>query len=451
MKKRWLCLVICVFFVCTAGICFTFDVLPCFALAWVGEQQIEKPVDEKLEFEFGQKSFVYKLKPNIKTSQIFSINQKLNQYNRFGTKQQRICLLNRMLDLGVEQGVAVNYLFPNLEMMVEKMAKNIYIKPQNATISTNSNSEKVFYISQQKTGLKLNKTQLYAQIVENYLNDKPLIFTLPIEQLLPTVFAENLARHTHLRGDFSTNIASSSADRKHNIKNALATLNMLEIKPGEVFSFNKVIGKRTEQNGYRPAKIIVNNEFVDGLGGGVCQVSSTLYNTALLAGLKIMEANKHSRQVGYVKYGFDAMVNFGSSDLKFENNTATKIVIITNFSQSKIRIRIFGEDLGSVQYKLTNQIVSVTEPEQEEKQDTTGEYADKVVFKDQSFVLKKGTRGMEVKSFRQKYIDGVLVDTELLRFDKYKSINSVVVYGAKDRPLEQLIGLNLQTMHCVKC
>lgn len=441
MKKHWLCFVACVFFVCAALVCITFfNSPPCFAVLNTGTHEVEKQIDEKIEFEFGQKTFVYNLKPNIKTSQIFSINYKLNQYNRFGTKQQRAGLLKHMLDLGFEKGVAVNYIFPNLENLVKKMAKNIYIKPQNATISTNPNSEKVFYISPQKIGLQLNKTQLYAQIVHNYLNNRPLIFTLPTKQILPTLFAENLAKHTHLRGDFSTSIASSSADRKHNIKNALNTLNMLEIQPGEVFSFNKAIGKRTEQNGYRPAKIIVNNQFVDGLGGGVCQVSSTLYNTALLAGLNIKEANKHSRQVGYVKYGFDAMVNFGSSDLKFENNTGTKLVIVTNFNQSKIRIRIFGENLGRVKYKLINQIVSVTEPGQEEKQDTAGEYADKVMFKDQSFVLKKGIRGMEVKSFRQKYVDDLLVDTEFLRFDKFKPIDSVVVYGTKDRPLEQLIG-----------
>ena len=412
----------------------------------VGWQQSNKQMmceNEKIEFEFGQKSFIYSLKSNIKKSDIFSIDYKLNQYNRFGTKQQRVLLLSHMLSVGIDQQIAVNYIFPNLKNMVDKIAKNIYIKPQNATISTNTNSEKVFYITKEKLGHELNKAELYSKIVKAYLNDLPLVFSLPTNRLNPTVFAENLAKYTHLRGDFSTYIASSSADRKHNIKNALNTLNMREIQAGEVFSFNKTIGRRTEENGYRSAKIIVNNEVVDGLGGGVCQVSSTLYNTALLSGLEIVEANKHSRQVAYVKYGFDAMVNFGSSDLKFENNTGGKIVLVTNFNQNRIRIRIFGEDLGQVKYKLVNEIVSVTEPEQEEKQDTAGEYMDRVIYKDQSFVLKKGTRGMEIKSYREKYVNGLLVNTELLRFDKFKPTNAVVVYGTKDRPLEQILGINL--------
>ena len=93
----------------------------------------------------------------------------------------------------------------------------------------------------------------------------------------------------------------------------------------------------------------------DGVGGGVCQVSSTLYNCALLSGLEIIEANKHSKQVSYVDYGFDAMVNFGSSDLKFKNNTNEKIIIVTNCSNSNLRIRIYGETLSNVKYKLKNE------------------------------------------------------------------------------------------------
>ena len=326
MKKPLICAVVCVFFV----FIFNMGCLSTFLCNKISFAAQTGCVNEKIEFAFNQKSFVYELKPNIKSSNIFSINYEINKYNRFETKPQRVVLLKQMLNAGFDSEIALNYIFPNLNKLVQSAEKNIQQKPKDANMTVNTNSEKVFYISAEKSGQKVDKIKLYNQIAKAYLNNTPLKFSLPTIVLKPTILASNFQKYTNLRSDFSTNISSSSADRKHNIKNALTSLNMREILPGEIFSFNKIIGRRTEANGYRPAKIIVNNEFVDGLGGGVCQVSSTLYNTALLAGLKIVEANKHSKQVGYVKYGFDAMVNFGSSDLKFENTTGEKLTIVTN-------------------------------------------------------------------------------------------------------------------------
>lgn len=475
MKKHLLFAFLCAFFVMLGcGICALSQ--PCFALINVGQthNQVLEGIDstnlsnaaltninqtttdfvapqkqkteqskakkaetlnEKIEFVFGQKNFVYALQPNIKTSNIFCDNYQLNRYNRFESKQTRTKLLKQMLSAGFDSEVALNYIFPNLKQLVDVAQKNIFKSPQNANLSINTNSEKVFYITREKSGLKLDKTKLYNTIAKAYLNNLPLKFDLPTIVLSPTTYAQDYSKFANLRGDFCTNIASSSADRKHNIKNALNSLNLQEIMPGEVFSFNKIVGRRTQANGYRPAKIIVNNEFVDGLGGGVCQVSSTLYNSALLAGLKIVEANKHSKQVGYVKYGFDAMVNFGSSDLKFENTTGQKITIVANYFTNKIRIRIFGEDLKNIEYRLENEIVSVTEPNEEIKQDKSGEYADKVQFEDESFVLKKGSRGMEVKSYRAKYQNGQLIDKQLLRYDKYKPQNTIIIVGTKQHTL----------------
>jgi len=256
---------------------------------------------------------------------------------------------------------------------------------------------------------------------------------VPTTRIEPEILAKDYAVFTNLRADFSTSISTSSLDRKHNIKNAMNALNKVEIYPNQVFSFNKIVGERTENNGYRNAKIIVNNEFVEGVGGGVCQVSSTLYNSALLAGLEVLEANKHSVQVGYVKFGFDAMVNFGSSDLKFRNNTSEKITIITSMNNEKIRIRIFGEDMKNVKYKLKNEILNVVEPIEEQIVDEKGEYVDKVIFNDESFILKKQIKGMDVKSYREKYIGDNLVSSELLRTDKFKVKNGVRVFGAKER------------------
>ncbi len=391
--------------------------------------------NENIEFTYQNKVFTYQLQSNLKQSNVFDVDYEINKHNRFGSKEDRIKLLNHMLKLGFDKGVALEYIFPNLTKKITSISKNIYIKPQNADLKINANSNLVFNIKDEIYGVEVDRATLIDNICNNYINKKEMVFHIPTKKLNPNITKDYFKKFTNLRADFSTDISSSSKDRKHNIKNALSALNKVEILPNQIFSFNKIVGRRTAENGYRQAKIIVNDEFVDGVGGGVCQVSSTLYNAALLSGLEILEANKHSKQVGYVKYGFDAMVNFGSSDLKFRNNTNEKLTIITNYSNSNARIRIFGESLENVSYKLKNEVLNITYPNEETIVDEYEKYLDKVTYEDEFFYLQKGNTGMDIKSFREKYIDGNLVETELLRFDKFKVKNAIKVYGNKKRPV----------------
>ena len=386
--------------------------------------------NEILTFHLGNKVFTYSLEENLKHSSVFETNYEINKYNRFGSKEERISLLKHMLELGFDKSIALDYLFPNLSNKITSISKNVFVAPQNAKLNINSNSEKVFNISPEVIGKQLDKNKLMNNICFNFIHKKEMNFSLPIKTINPTLTKEYYDKFTNLRADFATNISSSSPDRKHNIKTALMSLNKIEILPNQIFSFNKTIGRRTADNGYRQAKIIINNEFVDGLGGGVCQVSSTLYNCALLAGLEIVEANKHSKQVSYVQQGFDAMVNFGSSDLKFRNNTTEKITIITNFSQKMSRIRMYGEKMCNTQFKLTNEVFNIIEPIEEVLIDEKQEYKDKILFNDEYFFLKTANKGMEIKSYREKYVNNTLISKELLRHDKYKVQNAVKIYGA---------------------
>ena len=416
MKKTLCVALICVIFILSVNI-----------------QSVFAFNNETIEFVFNNRIFEYCLETNIKKGALFDEDFKINQYNRFSSYKERKELLIKMNKLGFEKSVALNYIFPNLNSTVARLEKTINSNATNAELKTNSHSEKVFKVIPEKFGLKVDKQELFNRIFNKYVSNETLIVNVPTIKVNPTVFKSDFEKFINLRADFSTDISSSSTDRKHNIKNAMKALNFVEIFPNQVFSFNKIVGRRTEQNGYRNAKIIVNNEFVDGVGGGVCQVSSTLYNAALLAGLEILEANKHSKQVAYVKYGFDAMVNFGSSDLKIKNNTQQKIIIITNTSSSVARIRLFGESLNGVNYKLKNEIFNVEEPAEEIMQDVEKKHTDKVVYNDEWFYLKKQSKGMEIKSFREKYVNGELVSSELLRHDKFKVQNGVKVYGTEQR------------------
>lgn len=392
---------------------------------------------EHIEFNFNGRVFDYYLENNIKTSSIFSNNYEINKYNRFAGKEERIKLLKKMDSLGFDKTISLEYLFPNLMETINSIEKNIHIAPRDAKLKINSNTNKVFHIEKEVIGISVNKSKLINDIFTNFINNKDMRINVSIKQLIPTLTQQDFQKFSNLRADFSTNISTSTPDRKHNIKNALMSLNKIEILPNQVFSFNNTVGRRTAENGYRSAKIIVNNEFVDGLGGGVCQVSSTLYNTALLAGLEIIEANKHSKQVSYVNHGFDAMVNFGSSDLKFRNNTNEKITIITNYSQSTVRIRIFGESLNKTEYKLKNEIINIVQPQEIILIDEKEEHLDKVIYNDECFYLKKANKGMEIKSYREKYENGNFVSCELLRHDKFKVQDAIKIYGSKPRNEEK--------------
>jgi len=394
--------------------------------------------NETLEFYYKNRIFTYTLSNNILKSNIFTDKIRINNSQRFKNKNERKILLNKLLELNFDNKIIMEYMFPNLTNLINRIEKNINVKEANAKLKTNSNQENPFKIYPEKKGIKVNTDLLIKNIFEKFLSDSPLIFQIPTIDILPQIHSSELKKFTNLRGDFSTNISSSSKERKHNIKNAINSLNLTEIYPNQEFSFNKTVGRRTKENGYKEAKIIVNNEFIEGFGGGVCQVSSTLYNTALLSGLKITEANKHSKQVSYVKYGFDAMVNYGSSDLKFINNTNEKIIIIANYNSNKIRIRIFGEDLKGTSFKLTNEIVSKTEAKIIETYDHNQEYLDKVTYDDESFILKTPSNGMEVKSYLEIYNHGVLQQIKLLRFDKFNVQDGIRIHGIKKRAEEEI-------------
>ena len=133
----------------------------------------------------------------------------------------------------------------------------------------------------------------------------------------PQVTKQDLVNLTILRSEFTTYYPYSTPDRKLNIKLCASKINGTTLKSGEEFSFNNKVGKRTEENGFKLAKIIFNGSFIDGIGGGVCQVSTTLYNCALLSGLKITEHHSHSLAVSYIEPSFDAMVSGDYADLNF--------------------------------------------------------------------------------------------------------------------------------------
>ena len=141
--------------------------------------------------------------------------------------------------------------------------------------------------------------------------------------------------------------ASLTTDYNEKIKNrtinlqiAAKTINGVILQPGETFSFNEAIGKTTRAKGYRSAKIFVRGKEEEGMGGGICQVSSTLYNAADFGGMEIVERHPHSKKVGYVKEGRDAATSYGGVDLKFKNVLPHPVKIVATATGGKLTVAL---------------------------------------------------------------------------------------------------------------
>jgi vancomycin resistance protein YoaR len=139
---------------------------------------------------------------------------------------------------------------------------------------------------------------------------------------------------------YTTTLYNKEENRVHNIETAAEKLNKTIVRPGEVFSFNETIGERTKDRGFKKASIIVDGEKKTGTGGGVCQISSTLYNAALLADMKILERHEHSRKVPYVPEGKDAAVVYGSKDFKFKNTKDYPVEILITVTDDEVQITL---------------------------------------------------------------------------------------------------------------
>ncbi|MDR7314752.1 VanW family protein [Brevibacillus nitrificans] len=210
----------------------------------------------------------------------------------------------------------------HLRMTMERLGKVVYVEPINATISESG------AVVPDKKGRKLNETDFLQQFYEYYYGTGSGTLKATYQEIYPKV---DQALITQVRkkviGQYTTYFNSGNRNRSHNIALASQAINNTVVLPGEIFSFNKVVGKRTKAKGYLQAPVIVRGELSEGIGGGICQVSSTLFNAVDKAGLQIVQRYSHSRNVAYVRPGRDATVSWYGPDFVFQNKYAYPVLI----------------------------------------------------------------------------------------------------------------------------
>ena len=222
---------------------------------------------------------------------------------------------------------------------------------------------------------------------------------------------------------FSTNYDMSNKDRTTNLELAAEKINGTILSPGEEFSYNTTVGARTISNGYKEAKIYSNGKVVDGIGGGICQISSTLYNAAMFANLNITTRYNHQFLTSYVAPGRDATVVYGVKDLKFINNRSYPIKIEMKISNGIVYCSFYGiKENTEYDVSFDTQTVSVTEPEVKYEYDNSLSHAEQKI-------KQSGAQGMTVNVYKVTKLDGTIISKELISQDIYNTLEKIVVKG----------------------
>lgn len=197
-----------------------------------------------------------------------------------------------------------------------------------------------------RDGFRANLRQLLSDVSDS-LNGGFEDVTVCYFPISCRVSSRQVRYNTRLLSTFTTRYDQSNEARSHNICLAAEKINGTVLRNAEEFSFNRTVGERTALRGFRKAKIIERGEFVEGIGGGVCQASTTLFNAALLSGCEIREVHAHSLAVGYVPPSFDAMVSGSVFDLKFVNRTGYPLYIRARWGEGSVSFDIYGRGDGA--------------------------------------------------------------------------------------------------------
>lgn len=230
-----------------------------------------------------------------------------------------------------------------IEEIVKEYASKINTPPTNAKL----NATTWLVESEGKPGKKVNVEETVEKVLNAREGEK---IALVVQELQPEITSKHLIDNITLISYFSTPILDWNESRLNNIRLAIEKIDYKKINPGEEFSFNAVVGRRSEDNGYEMAPVIIkteNGEYEKGFdyGGGVCQLSSTLYNAVEQCGLRITERHIHTKDIGYIPRGSDATVSYGEADFKFVNNRKHPLMLRAFMQGGQIRVEIFENTL----------------------------------------------------------------------------------------------------------
>lgn len=298
---------------------------------------------------------------------------------------------------------------------IDKIHEEIYTEAKDAYYTKNP-----FTIYPEVNGIDFNveaaKEQLKEEKEEYIIK---LTITKPkitIDKIGSEAFPDQLAT-------FTTRYDVSDVDRTTNLQIACQKINGKIVLAGETFSYNKALGPRTAAAGYRNGKIYAGGEVVDGIGGGICQISSTLYNTVLMSNLEIVERRNHQFVTSYLPAGRDATVVYGMTDFKFKNTRKYPVRIVASARNGIATITMYGikEEKEYTFSFSTKTIASIPFATKYEEDETLALGTEKI--------KQKGANGLKTETYMTKMLNGKVISTTLLSRDTYDAMARIIQKG----------------------
>ena len=330
--------------------------------------------------------------------------------------------------------------FPDIVQYLDHTAPHFETTAFNGQIDFHPHANPRFTVHNQKPGRAIDRDRLYNDILSALKGNQYPVVKVSFRTVEPMPVDKILA-DIKQRSRFSTD-CTNNPDRENNIALALGKFNGLRVNPGEQVSFNQVVGQRSTATGFREAKIIVNGEYVDGVGGGVCQVSTTIFNAAVQAGLQITESHHHSLRSSYIPLGQDAMVS-GSADLRFINNTGAPIYFETKFQNHRLTVVIYGRDKGpNISYRLDTTVTKTLEPKDKWVEDLPAETIKDYQVHPEHYdkvLTKTGQMGHVVDTYIETYQGNKRLSRKLLRRNTYQATPNQYTLQKHETPPEPTI------------
>ncbi len=350
------------------------------------------------------------------------IEETVNQIMRYGYEDDAMTLVkNRVSALVTPVTFKPIYTVdePQATMYLSKFSKTFALDGTNAYLSVEGNS---VVLHGEKVGKELdmdatmkNLRQLIGD--ENWSPLKPVINS----NVQPKVTSKQLEGLTEILAVYMTEYNPDAQSRSHNIELATNKVNGQLIPSGATFSFNQTVGERTANAGYDDAPVIVNGKLEPGIGGGICQVSSTLFNVALLSGMEIVERTSHYSPVGYIGVGRDATVAYGYIDFQFRNAFSHPVYVVAYASGGTMTVYIIGSKADKLKAVSIQVSAPVVTPHK------TVEVKDNTLSEDK---IEEGHDGIAVVTTRSLVYQNGSAHKDSLE-SVYEPVDTVITKGTK--------------------
>ena len=344
-------------------------------------------------------------------------------YAREGSTRERYEQIQSLLERPYEIQLELNFAdLDRIQQVIAPLQEQLYTDPVNATMTRSNNS---FDVIEGTYGSRMNLIST-AQEIYNLINlNESGEVNIAFDAIAPEFSGYIFRQSQDLLGTFTTNFSPGNNGRNANIRNAASKINGYIVFPEELFSTNDAFGAMTYANGYRYATVILNGQFVDGIGGGICQVSTNLYMALLYSELRIVQRQNHSRRVGYVPPAFDATLATGLIDLQFINTSENPIFIETIVTNNAVTVNIYGKETRPAGRSITFEnyfVENVAPPEETIRLDPTLPEGTRIV----ETAAQSGVRYRLYKVIRQ---NGTIVGRERMNTSTYRAFPAVVRVG----------------------